>query len=296
MGVPRASEFEFTAEAPRAQRTVMDLVREQELKHDGASSMSIRRSFGSIASALIVANSFTLASPQETRPAATAPAEKINDAGKDAQSSRGRDRMDFERNGVQIGEKAPDVKVFDLEGQPTQLASSWKEKPALIVTASLTCPISRNKCPDLKPLVEEFGDRINIVILYTIEAHPQGDDSPYRPGEGEWVTPMNQKEGILHRQPTALDERLKLARDLNQRFGKFAPMLVDDMDNTAWTKLGAGPNMALLIRADGLVEAKHGWLDAKKMKGSIEKLLQQSAATSSSGAKAGATSKPARDK
>jgi len=172
---------------------------------------------------------------------------------------------DFEQQGVRVGDVVNSLEVHTLDGDKVDLATAWKDKPALIVTASLTCPIARRECPRLKSAMDVLGKDVNVILLYTIEAHPKGDASPYRPDQGEWVTPQNQREGILKPQPKTLGERLALARDLHERLAGVAPMYVDSMENIAWKALGSGPNVALLVDTNGKVIAKQGWLDADDM-------------------------------
>ena len=179
----------------------------------------------------------------------------------------------WESQGVKIGAYLDDVSVYTLEGKGTRLASLWKDRPVLLVTASITCPVARRRCPNLKSIIEAHDPEVRTVLLYTIEAHPQSDHSPYRPGK-EWVTPQNEEAKILHRQPTKLEDRLPLARDMHQQLSEVAPMLVDGMDNSAWKALGGGPNMAVLIDSDGKVIAKQGWLHVGKMESDIAALLK----------------------
>ncbi len=178
----------------------------------------------------------------------------------------------WEQQGVQVGQSLDDVAVFTLEGKAAKLALMWKERPALIVTASLTCPVARERCPNLQAILEEFNPEVRVLVLYTIDAHPKGDDSPYSPGR-EWVTQQNEKTSVLHAQPNTLEERLELARELHERLGGLPSMIVDAMDNKAWQTLGSGPNLAVLVDTDGQVIAKQGWLDAEAMRESIYALL-----------------------
>ena len=173
------------------------------------------------------------------------------------------------RQGVQVGEKLDNENIYTIDGESMQLQSLWHEKPALIVTVSLTCPVARESCPQLGPIVDEYGEHVNIALLYTIDAHPKGDMCPYKPGE-EWVTKANETEGILHRQPVSLEERLALAREMHARLGIDAPMYVDEMDNEVWLMLGGGPNLAVLVDTDGIVRAKQGWLDVESLAPSVE--------------------------
>ena len=184
----------------------------------------------------------------------------------------GRERFDFVAQGIQVGESVADATVYTLEGTPRRLSEFWADQPMLLVTASLTCPVARQRSPAVEQLAQRFGDQVSVVMLYTIEAHPKGDPSPYAEGN-EWLTPQNQKEGILCRQPRTLEERLQRAKEFQHRLGVSVPVVIDGMDNGAWQTLGSGPNMGLLIRPDGVLAAKHGWFDGKAMLRSIQTLL-----------------------
>ena len=185
----------------------------------------------------------------------------------------------IERHPINVGHKLPaNIPLYTLDGKETKLGSVWKDKPALIVSASLTCPVARKQCPLLQPIIDGYKDRVNVVMIYTIDAHPKGDESPYKPGQ-EWVTPQNEKDDILHPQPKTLEERLKLANDLNERLGKIGTMLVDGMDNQAWKALGSGPNVAILVGTDGKVAARQDWFDAERMRKEIDEFLKQSGKT-----------------
>lgn len=170
----------------------------------------------------------------------------------------------WESQGVQPGSYIDDATIYTLDGKPAKLAPLWKDHPVLLVTASLTCPVARRQCPLLQSIVDAHASDVNIVLLYTIDAHPKGDFSPYTP-DREWVTSQNQKDAILHAQPKTLDERLALAKDLDVRLKQIAPLYVDGMDNAAWKSMGGAPNLGLLIDTDGKVFAKQGWLNPKVM-------------------------------
>jgi len=175
-------------------------------------------------------------------------------------------RKRFEAAGIQVGQPLPDLTVYDLNGKPARLRElcDGQRWGTVIVTVSLTCPIARRQCPALQQLMMDHDVAANVIYLYTIDAHPKTDESPYNPGH-EWITESNEKESILVRQPTNLQERLVLARELNQRLGNKVAMIVDGMDNAAWTALGGAPNLALLVDAQGKVTAKQGWLDGDQL-------------------------------
>lgn len=166
---------------------------------------------------------------------------------------RGRDR--YSKQGPQPGEQVPDLTVYNLEGQPVALSSLWKDKPALIVTASATCPISVRSCPTLKKLASVNVNYVNAAVLYIREAHPaEGAPSADR-DLGARTQP----------QPKTAEERLTLARLFTERVDHGTPILVDGIDNKAAEALGAGPNIGLLVNTDGRVIHRQGWFDPNAM-------------------------------
>lgn len=197
----------------------------------------------------------------------------------------------WQRNGVQVGGHIDDLSIYSLEGKGTRLGKLWKDRPVLLITASLTSPIARGSCPHLQSIIDAHGPEVRVVLLYTIEAHPRTDASPYSPGR-EWVTAENERSNILHRQPKSLEDRLSLANAMNDRLKSVAPMFVDGMDNAAWRSLGGGPNMALLIDAGGVVIAKQAWLDVDAMSKSVDALLKDRTAAASGAYFAGKHARP----
>lgn len=181
--------------------------------------------------------------------------------------------FDFEDTGIQIGRPLSNITLYGLDGSEVRLESAWgNNRPTLIVTASMSCPVARETMPDLNRLVQHFSDRISVVIVYTVEAHPIECPSPY--SGHEWVTMRNIMGRVLCTQPRTLEERLDLTRSFKRRLKVKAPILVDGMDNHAWQTLGAAPNMAILIETNGRVVAYNGWFNADAMTHSINQLMQ----------------------
>ena len=181
--------------------------------------------------------------------------------------------FNFDAQGIQPGQTLPDLTVYALDGQPRQVAEFWNDRPLVLVSSSLSCPVSRRRLGGVEQLARRFGDQISVLVLYTIEAHPVGSHSPYAPRE--WITPQNKKEGILCAQPTTLAQRLDLARQLQSRLQVSVPILVDGMDNRAWNRLGGGPNMGFFVRLDGVVEIKQGGFDGPSMEQAITSFLER---------------------
>lgn len=51
----------------------------------------------------------------------------------------------FAAHGPGVGEPMIDPELYDLDGNPVRLSLSWRERPAILVTASLTCPVARHQ-------------------------------------------------------------------------------------------------------------------------------------------------------
>jgi len=183
------------------------------------------------------------------------------------------DRSRFAGNGVPTGGILPDLTARTLEGEKVSLSSIWKDGPVVFVTASLSCPVSRRAVPLLKYLEQDFPGRLKLVVIYTIEAHPTGDPSPY--SGKEWVTLKNREENILVAQPKTDEERRLLAERFVKLVNPPVPLLIDSMKNEIWAALGAGPNMAVLADNTGRVRAKQDWFRYTKLKDAIEKVFKE---------------------
>jgi len=166
----------------------------------------------------------------------------------------------------------PNLTMVMDDGRRQPLSQLWKERPVILLTGSVTCTVSRARIPDAASLARKYGDQVSVAVLYTLEAHPSGDPSPYRDSR-EWQLPLNVQEGILRKQPHTLEERDHLADELKERLGLSLPVVLDEMNNRGWTTIGGGPNMAVLVDRNGVVQAKQAWFDAEEMQEEIQDFL-----------------------
>lgn len=194
-------------------------------------------------------------------------------------SSTDRVRAQGDRNGARFtqagpkpGAAAPDFTLQTLDGKTVRGSELWSGKPLLLMTGSYTCPVFRNHAPAFERLVREFGDKLNFLVLYTLEAHPKGDASPY--SDREWVTPANEKEGVIFPQPKTTADRLALAKKCVASVKLDGAVAIDTMENATWKAYGGAPNCAYLIDTRGKVAAQHGWFNGDTMAGSIRALLK----------------------
>lgn len=179
----------------------------------------------------------------------------------------------FDKTGPQVGDQLPDLKLTTLKGEPVHLSDAWHGGPALIVTSSFTCPKSRSRWPDLNEIAKKYDGKLNVVIVYVIEAHPVGSICPYKGVEE--VTAENQRDGILRKQPATMDDRLDLAKEFKQYLRIDVPIYIDGMKNEAWKAFGAAPNKAFLVDERGIVAERQGWFDGGKLDTSIGPVLQK---------------------
>lgn len=177
----------------------------------------------------------------------------------------------FDKVGPQVGDQLPDLKLRTIKGEPQRLADAWRGGPALLVTSSFTCPKSRSRWPELNAIAKQYGEKLNVVVVYVIEAHPVGSICPYKGIEE--ITSENERDNILRHQPKTLEDRLELAKEFKRYLRVEAPIYVDTLANQAWKAFGAAPNIAFLVDSDGLVVARQGWFEGEAMQKSVDALL-----------------------
>jgi hypothetical protein len=166
----------------------------------------------------------------------------------------------FSFSGYQEGDTIPDFNLFDLDGNELKLGESMQDgKPVLLISSSYTCFVFRGKIPLINELQQQFGDDINIYIIYTVEAHPDGVISPYFGFEN--VGNANISEGVLYPQPATYGERLDIVEDMLDAYQLDVPVYIDGPCNEWWSNFGPAPNNATLISPEGIVVAKHPWFD-----------------------------------
>jgi hypothetical protein len=164
--------------------------------------------------------------------------------------------------GPAIGDPAPDLKLQRLDGGNVQLAQ--KGRITVVVFGSLSCPSFRQRAAALEKLKETTGNRANVYVIYSKEAHPLGG----------WEVDRNKAEGISIDDPKTIDARRALASKARDALKLSTPILIDTMDNTAMTTLGAGANSAFVIARDGTLAARQQWFEPA----ALRRYIDQSAA------------------
>jgi hypothetical protein len=186
--------------------------------------------------------------------------------------------------GPGVGATAIDFVLKDIQGDEQSLSGLLAEKPVLMVLGSYTCPVFRETCAATEALYSRYGDKVNFIVVYTIEAHPVGSASPYSDQESPSTYSVD-LQGSPVRQPSTYDERVLLGRKTAAEAGISVPVLIDEMDNPVWCTYGAAPNAAYLIGSDGRVIAEQRWYDPKQIESAILTYLGGSDGTNPAEAK-----------
>ena len=95
----------------------------------------------------------------------------------------------------------------------------------------------------LHELWERFGDRVDFVVVYIREAHPE---------EG-WVVTPNRDEDILVNDPNNDEERQAVATECALRLKIRMPVVIDPIDDEIARAYGALPDRLYLIDRGGQV-------------------------------------------
>ena len=141
----------------------------------------------------------------------------------------------------------------------------------------------------LQQLAEGRGPGVQVVLVYTLEAQPTNGPSPYPD------LPAVSAGELARPQAGALTERRAAAKFAMEKLKLGGPLqvLVDNMDNAAWTGYGPAPNNAFAIDRHGSVVGRQTWFEAEAMEGILLHLLARDkpAPRPASAADAGAETK-----
>lgn len=158
------------------------------------------------------------------------------------------------------GEQAADFSLYDMDGSTFNLeAALLQGKPVLMISSSYTCPVFRNKVPRINQVAAQYADQITTIIVYTPEAHPVVDPSPYFGAVN--TGQANIQAGILYEQPETYGERKTIVQDMLAAMTINVPVYLDGPCNNWWNYYGPQPNNAYLIDLNGTIHTHHDWFD-----------------------------------
>lgn len=181
----------------------------------------------------------------------------------------------FNFSGYNVNDTLNNISLQSLNGDNIEISSLLNQnKPLLIVSGSYTCDKFRASIDLLNNLIFQYGNYINIYLVYTLEAHPKPPE--ICPFTGTVFVPQqNSDENIFYPQHQIYQDRKKMVDTLLVNRNILFPVLIDDPCNTWWNNFGPAANNAYLIKSDGTVFYKEGWVGepAGRMEQKIEELL-----------------------
>jgi hypothetical protein len=179
----------------------------------------------------------------------------------------------FAAAGPDVADPAPDLTLADSADAQVTLSELWSEGALVLVLGSVTSGDFRKTAPGLQRLADGYSHQgVRTALLYTLEAHPTGGESPYGEAAGP---PPPEAANVARPQHKDAAERLEAARFAAKKLGLDEPLLIllDGMDNAAWNAYGPAPNNAFLIDRSGYVVARQGSFDPEAMEGVVLDLL-----------------------
>lgn len=193
-------------------------------------------------------------------------------AGLDLMPQRGRGRGRGGRGGFDadkgpdVGDEAPDFELTQLDENKLNL-SSLRGKPVVIEFGSYTCPVFRRNVDDLAALRSEYGDDVQWIMIYTLEAHPT---------DGRF-SPANTRSGIEIPQHTSFEKRLECAKLCKVKLNLKQNVLVDGFDNKVTDAYGGRPNRGYVLDAEGKVVSKQMWIEVQATRTALDAILKRKA-------------------
>ncbi|WP_103070863.1 TlpA family protein disulfide reductase [Aquimarina sediminis] len=144
--------------------------------------------------------------------------------------------------GPKAGEKYIDFEARTLDGRIVSL-SNYLDKPIVLDTGSITCPMYANSKTHMISLQEQYPN-IHFLLLYVREAHPGGKINRI----------------------TSLDEKISNAKSSLKLHNEKRTILVDDLEGTAHQLYGAMPNMTYVIGTDSIIKFRANWTNIDALK------------------------------
>lgn len=160
--------------------------------------------------------------------------------------------FDFENFvGPKIDELAPDFTARTLDDRSVKL-SDYLDKPVVLSSGSITCPVYISKINAMNALQEQFAE-CHFLVLYTRETHPGSRIPPHR----------------------LLVDKVKQAKHLASLEKEKRTILVDDIDGIAHQLYGGLPNFCYIIGTNGAVYYRAEWELPKRIEAVLKQLQTQ---------------------
>ena len=138
-------------------------------------------------------------------------------------------------SGPKPGEEMLDFRLYSLDGTEAKL-TDFEGQWIVLETGSLTCPMYVKNINPIIQVVQKYPD-VQFLVIYIREAHPGSRQGPHQ----------------------SMEEKISLARKIQQDYGEIRSVLVDDLDGSMHQAYGSFPNMVYVINPQGEVVYRCDW-------------------------------------
>jgi thiol-disulfide isomerase/thioredoxin len=145
--------------------------------------------------------------------------------------------LNFRQGAAAPGDQVPAFELITTRDERLVNDDLFGDKPVLFIFGSMTCPMTASSAPSVQQLHEEFGDRIDFVMLYVREAHP-----------GEHFS-----------QAETIADKIESARALQKFYGIDWTVAADTIDGALHRALDPKPNAAYLVSNEGEILFRSLW-------------------------------------
>jgi thiol-disulfide isomerase/thioredoxin len=129
------------------------------------------------------------------------------------------------------GDSFPSFELVTTDGDRLVNHDVFGDKPVLVIFGSMTCPMTASAAPSVQELYNEFGDRVEFIMLYVREAHP----------------------GENYTQSVTMEEKLEKTRALKKFYDIQWTVAADNIDGDLHRALDPKPNSAYLVNSEGTI-------------------------------------------
>lgn len=143
----------------------------------------------------------------------------------------------FREDAAAPGDAFPEFKLITTDGSSLVNDDVFGDKPVIFFFGSMTCPMTASAAPSVQELYEEFGDRVNFIMMYVREAHP----------------------GEHFAQSETIEEKLDYARALKEFYDIQWTVAADNIDGDLHRALDPKPNSAFLTDTSGTILFRSLW-------------------------------------
>jgi thiol-disulfide isomerase/thioredoxin len=145
--------------------------------------------------------------------------------------------LKFRRGAAAPGDRVPAFELITTRGERLVNDDLFGDKPVLFVFGSMTCPMTASSAPSVQELYEEFGERVDFIMIYVREAHP----------------------GENYSQAESMDDKIASATTLREFYGIDWTVVADTLDGDLHRALDPKPNAAYLVSSSGEILFRSLW-------------------------------------